>query len=218
MHAAARQFFEAVKKVFPDLFVDKTVLDFGSYNVNGSVRDLFQDCRFTGVDMIAGPDVDVIGDCAVVQLECYDIGMSSECFEHNPDWKEAFLNLAEHTKHIGAVLISCAATGRPEHGTKRTNPSESPGTNHAGIDYYRNLDFDDFGFLKSARQNLFGDWELYKNTAACDLYFIGLRPGYYLSKNPHDVIYRFQRIFRELAEANVGHIESTHWGRPQALG
>ena len=39
----------------------------------------------------------------------------------------------------GLLLFSCAAPGRPEHGTTRTSKGDSPFTN----DYYRNLSEDD---------------------------------------------------------------------------
>ena len=38
------------------------ILDVGSYNVNGSYKHLFNDkcCFYTGLDMEAGPNVDIV--------------------------------------------------------------------------------------------------------------------------------------------------------------
>jgi hypothetical protein len=36
-------------------------------------------------------------------------------------------------------LFSCATTGRPEHGTRRTSPQDSPFTSEIENDYYMNL-------------------------------------------------------------------------------
>lgn len=37
-HPAQRQFFERIKKEFPDYFVNSKVIDFGSLDINGSSK------------------------------------------------------------------------------------------------------------------------------------------------------------------------------------
>lgn len=174
MHPAAETFFKIVKEVLPEFFRDVTVLDFGSYNVNGSTRSLFECSQYIGIDLTSGPGVDIVANCAEVDLEKqFDVGISSECFEHNPEWLKSFWNLTHHTKPTGLVLFSCAATNRPPHGTKETNPGDSPGTQAVGWNYYRNLSLNDFDFLLD--NPVFSSWRLFENPQACDLYFVGMR-------------------------------------------
>jgi hypothetical protein len=52
------------------------VLEFGSRNINGSVRPLFPYAsEFVGVDLVDGPDVDVVGDAAsvIVGIDQFDV-------------------------------------------------------------------------------------------------------------------------------------------------
>jgi len=177
LHPAAETFFQSVKSTLPQFFENVSVLDFGSYDVNGSLRPLFTSSKYIGVDLIPGPGVTLVGDCSEISFkEFFDVGLSSECFEHNPQWLGSFQNLTRHTKPTGLVLFSCAATNRPKHGTKETNPSDSPGTQAVGWNYYRNLCFEDFCFLAGDEE--FSSYRLYENPIACDLYFVGMRKDF----------------------------------------
>ncbi len=71
--------------------------------------------------------------------------ISAECFEHNPLWRETFSNMYRMTKKGGVLIITCASTGRIEHGTARSVKStDSPGTTAVGWDYDMNLTQNDF--------------------------------------------------------------------------
>jgi hypothetical protein len=61
--------------------------------------------------------------------------ISTECFEHDKHYAETLNNAYNLLKVGGLLLFSCAAPGRPEHGTARTSKGDSPFTN----DYYKNL-------------------------------------------------------------------------------
>ena len=100
--------------------------------------------------------------------------ISCECFEHNPFWKETFQNMIRMCKSKGLVIMTCATTGRPEHGTTRSASFASPLTVEKGWDYYKNLtkkDFtDEFVF-----ENLFSSYEFSVDDVAKDLYFYGIK-------------------------------------------
>ena len=132
-----------------------------------------------------GPDVDVVcpGEKFADPDETYDLTISCECFEHNPQWRETFLNMYRMTKPGGIVVITCATTGRLEHGTTRTLPGSSPGNINVGWDYYKNLRERDFTSCIRL-DDLFKDYFFTKNAAAQVLYFIGLKLG-------SDSIFRF---------------------------
>lgn len=65
-----------------------TVLDVGSFDVNGSYRPLFQAPKYhyTGLDMVAGPNVDVVlespYDWSALASDSFDVVISGQAFEH----------------------------------------------------------------------------------------------------------------------------------------
>ena len=177
-HPEQAEFFSGVRKSYPSSFTGVRVLEVGSLDINGSVRDLFASCDYTGVDLQIGPGVDLACQGQLVEFPTahFDTVISAECMEHNPFWRETIANMLRMTRPGGLVLISCATTGRLEHGTTRTNPDASPFTAAEKWDYYRNLTVRDF----EAHLNLHGwlaDWGSWVNFITRDLYFVGLRQG-----------------------------------------
>ncbi len=164
--------------VFPS---DGSVLEIGSYQVNenGSLRAIFSGCRYTGVDLIEGPGVDIVASGHDLNLtsDSFDVTLSAECFEHNPLWRETFANMYRMTKPGGILIITCATTGRIEHGTARSvNPHYSPGTTAVGWDYYMNLTQKDFERAFNI-SGMFSAYHFYTVESSHDLYFFGVKGG-----------------------------------------
>lgn len=177
-HPQQAEFFGSIRERYPHHFEQAKVLEVGSLDINGSVRELFTDCDYTGVDLQLGPGVDLACPGHLLELPTgsFDTVISAECFEHNPFWRETFANMLRMTRPGGLVLLSCATTGRKEHGTARTNADASPFTVQAKWDYYRNLRASN---LEGA-VNLAGwlaDWGTWTNYVSYDLYLAGLRHG-----------------------------------------
>lgn len=175
-HPEQNEFFSSIRAFFPQAFSRARVLEVGALDINGSVRQLFSDCDYTGVDLQLGPGVDLAcpGQLLEFPTAGFDTVISAECFEHNPFWRETFANMMRMCRPGGMVLVSCASTGRKEHGTTRTNPDASPFTVQARWDYYRNLTPE----LLTRGIHLAGwlsDWHCWVNHISRDLYFIGLR-------------------------------------------
>jgi SAM-dependent methyltransferase len=170
-HAEQREFFEWLRERQPAYFMGVNVLEIGSLDINGSVRDFFTGCDYIGVDVASGPGVDVVAfaenlkypDCA------FDTVVSAECFEHNPEWRATFANMARMCS--GLVVFTCATTGRAEHGTRRSSPDMSPLT--LDWDYYQNLTAEDFKFGTNLR-SMFSSYTFTTNQASHDLYFWGI--------------------------------------------
>lgn len=152
------------------------VLEIGSYDVNGTVRNEFKGvASWTGVDLIPGPGVDVVcrGHEVSDEAGLFDVTIATEVFEHDPNWALTFKRMSELTRPGGAVIVSCASTGRPEHGTARSNQSLSPGTSSIGEDYYQNVLEKAFGsVIKNYDFACFGT--RYFRWPA-DLYFVGVK-------------------------------------------
>lgn len=92
-----------------------SVLEVGSYDVNGSVRGLFAG-EFVGSDMRAGPGVDVVAPAADLPFDDkrFDVVVSTEMLEHDTlPW----LSIAEMVRVVrpGGVLI-LTARGYDERG------------------------------------------------------------------------------------------------------
>ncbi len=80
------------------------------------------------------------------------------------------------TKSGGFLIFTCATRGRLEHGTDRTTPKASPGTQSVGWDYYYNLEEKDF-VNKIDLSIIFDDFLFLKNSDSKDLYFLGKKFG-----------------------------------------
>jgi hypothetical protein len=69
----------------------------------------------------------------------------------------------------GVLIITCASTLRPEHGTFRTSVHESPGTTSVGWDYYRNVSVSELkNFLQSLEIRT--EFRIWENRKIFDLY------------------------------------------------
>lgn len=173
-HAQQQNFMLYVKANFPEYFLNKSVLEIGSLDINGSVRTLFKNCNYLGVDLETGPGVDYVGQGQELTFPSnyYDTVISTECFEHNPFWIETFTNMIRMCKHSGLIIMTCATTGRPEHGTTRTSPSDSPFTSKIW-NYYKNLTEQDFTQHFDIA-NIFKQYKFTVEHSSCDLYFYGI--------------------------------------------
>lgn len=175
-HQSQRAFIDSISKRFPNNFKQVRVLEIGSLNINGSVRDFFSDCEYTGVDIGPGPGVDVVyeGQKFPGDDRYYDTVISAECFEHNPYWFETFFNMWRMLKPGGLFVFTCATEGRQVHGTAQEDPKASPLTVAKNWNYYRNLTKEDFSPLKL--DWFFEQHEFSNNLHPWyDLYFWGIK-------------------------------------------
>lgn len=173
-HPAQVKFVKSVKHNYPEFFKSKKVLEVGSLNINGTVRTFFEDCDYTGLDVAEGEAVDIVcqGQDYDAPDNTFDVSISCECFEHNPEWVSTFKNMHRVTRVGGLVVITCATTGRPEHGTTRVNPGCSPLTVSIGWEYYKNLTSKDFSDNFDL-DNMFKSFCFANDHQANDLYFFG---------------------------------------------
>jgi len=175
-HNEQYELINLVKQHFPASFEGGDVLEIGSLNINGSIRFAFAAKRYVGVDVAPGPGVDEVCQGQLVDHPSgtFDVTVSCECMEHNPFWVETVANMFRMTKPGGLVIVSCATTGRAEHGTTRTSGSDSPLSIIIGWEYYRNISTTDFRRTFSL-DYWFEDYLLLANWEHCDLYFVGIK-------------------------------------------
>lgn len=179
MHPQAKEFLEFIAKHFSEYFQNKKVLDVGAGDINGNNRYLFKDCQYEGNDVVRAKNVTVVSKTKDLDFpeHTFDTVVSSECFEHDPEYKESILKIYNMLKPNGLFAFTCASEGRPEHGTRRTSPDQSFGTiaNLEDMsDYYKNLVVQDINKVLDLNSH-FSTWRSYYNAITKDLYFYGIK-------------------------------------------
>jgi SAM-dependent methyltransferase len=105
----------------PSVSKGRTVLEVGSYDVNGSVRPALEahgPTSYLGVDQSAGPGVDEVAD--VTELpgrypDGFGLVVSTEMLEHVRDWREAMQALVELVAPGGLLALTTRGPGFPYH-------------------------------------------------------------------------------------------------------
>ena len=199
-HLEQRQFCIKIKEQFPEYFENKKVLDIGSLDINGNNRFLFNNCEYLGLDVSEGNNVDVVsvGHLYDAPNEYFDTIICTEVFENDMFYEDTVKNIIRMLKPGGAFIFTCAAEGRPEHGTRRCEECCSPllsKISEEWADYYKNLMENDFLQIESFKENfpdglfIFDD----KVYIPSDLYFFGVKGGTkksqtYVLKNVNSMI------------------------------
>ena len=95
MHPKAKEFLEFIAKHFSEYFQNKKVLDVGAGDINGNNRYLFKDCQYEGNDVVRAKNVTVVSKTKDLDFpeHTFDTVVSSECFEHDPEYKESILKI-----------------------------------------------------------------------------------------------------------------------------
>lgn len=183
MHLVQIEWIQKVKGAFPDFFQDKRVLDVGSLDVNGNNGQHFNQCRYYGIDIGAGNNVDFVSYCHDftpkkfgLDFDQFDTIISTECFEHDEHYAESLRNICRLLRSGGLFVFTCATIGREEHGTVASgNLDASPFTGS----YYKNLTEADI--RSSIDINLL--FSMYQfDVIGTDLRFFGIKKPYLTDK------------------------------------
>jgi SAM-dependent methyltransferase len=96
---------------------NKKILDVGSYDVNGTMKPIFEKGQYVGLDMEAGPNVDIVGVSHDIPFEKdeFDIVISSSCFEHDDMFWISFQEMCRVLKPGGYMYVQAPSNG-PYHG------------------------------------------------------------------------------------------------------
>lgn len=181
-HTQQALFCTSVRDKFPAFFSGSLVLDVGSLDINGNNQFLFDDsCCYIGVDLTPGPNVDVLTPAHLLGLpdSTFDTVISTECLEHDRFYIETIRNIFRLLKPGGLLIITCATTGRPEHGTIRTTPQDAPLLSLIDIEwgsYYKNITENDIRTAIDIDE-AFNDFYFTVNDETHDLYFYGVKHG-----------------------------------------
>jgi len=129
MHPSNILYWDTCKKRFPELFKNRRVVEFGSYDVNGTVRDYFDDCTYLGVDWRDGPGVDHV--CLAHEFDesmKFDTVISTSMLEHDPYWEKSLHKMVDVLTDDGALLLSWGSALNLSH-EEKTCPDYDEKTN-----------------------------------------------------------------------------------------
>ena len=118
MHKNNKLWLTDLKICYPSSFVNCKVLELGSYNENGSVREFFENGDYVGVDKRNGAGVDICcnAQLTIFELESFDTIISFSMLEHDSNWKDSLSHNLQFLKQKGMIFISFGAEGNLEHG------------------------------------------------------------------------------------------------------
>lgn len=110
----AQKFYE---KYCYENIQNKKILDVGSYDVNGTMKPIFEQGQYIGLDMEKGPNVDIVGKSHEIPFidNFFDIVISSSCFEHDDMFWISFKEMCRVLKPGGHMYIQAPQNG-PYHG------------------------------------------------------------------------------------------------------
>lgn len=126
MHAEALQFAqETLNRLDVGRWVidgkthrPQLVVEIGSLNINGSCRPLFEglNVRYVGIDVAAGPGVDVVADGATYEPESPPaLVICMEVLEHARNAGAVVRNALKMLAPGGVLLVTCASDPRAPH-------------------------------------------------------------------------------------------------------
>lgn len=184
-HPEQAHFVNSVRERFPEHFSGVSVLDVGSADINGNNRQHFTEYEYIGLDIAPSKNVDVITPVHLYEPEQqFDVVISTECLEHDAFYTQSLKKMVDLIKDEGMFVFTCATTGRPEHGTRRTTPQDSLTATHSvpfdhpletlWPDYYKNLTEEDIRAVLDV-EALFSDFGFSTNDHTKDLYFWGIK-------------------------------------------
>lgn len=112
----------------------RRVVELGARDVNGSVRALFSDAAYTGVDVCSGPGVDVVADAAEYVADgAVDTVVCTSVLEHTPRAREIVANAYRVLEPGGVLILTTVTDPFPPHSAIDGSLTLAPG------EYYRNV-------------------------------------------------------------------------------
>jgi SAM-dependent methyltransferase len=168
----AKSFFETYSNAF-DSSKEVKVIEIGSQDVNGSLRDVCPDrFKYIGLDFQSAKGVDIVLDdpySLPFEDDSIDIVLSSSCFEHSEMFWLVFLEVLRVLKPSGLFYLNAPSAGNfhrfpvdcwrfyPDSGKALVKWAQRNGLNSQMLESYIQLgggQWQDFVgiFIKSAEQ------------------------------------------------------------------
>jgi SAM-dependent methyltransferase len=121
----------------------------GNWPYSGPVRPLFAAAEYVGVDIVAGPNVDVVADAATWEPEPFwraDTVVCCETLEHTPEAQTICNNAHRLLIPGGVFIVTTAGIGRAPHSATDGGPLRQVICERTGMridEFYRNISRDE---------------------------------------------------------------------------
>jgi hypothetical protein len=175
MHNEAGVFLESAKIKYPSFFKNTNVVEFGSRQVCGSPRFLFENCNYVGVDVNPGECVDIVSLAHEYQHDGKaDVVISTEMLEHDMFWQSSLMNMVNILRPSGLLMLTAGGLHRMPHSSCFTIPIEWE-------NYYRNISVLDLvsvlkpDVLFSQCMIQYNDARNIHGNIGSDIYFYGIK-------------------------------------------
>jgi hypothetical protein len=134
LHVEAFGFVERLCAERFATFDGLTVVEYGSLDINGSVRGLFPGSRYHGIDLQAGPGVDEVADAISWRASApADVVVCCEVLEHSPEPGGIVSSAAANLRSGGWLIVTCATDTRAGHSAVDGGPLRD-GEHYGNID------------------------------------------------------------------------------------
>ena len=115
MHWTVKRTFETFLHKYFEAENDLVVLEIGSANVNGGLRDeKLKNMTWVGVDLNEGPGVDFtikVGEKLPFNNQTFDLVVASSVFEHDIQFWNTFLEMSRVMKPEGLLILIMPSQG-----------------------------------------------------------------------------------------------------------
>lgn len=121
MHFSVYKFFFDITDI--NEYRDKSILEIGSYDVNGSLRPIIfwsmAPASYVGTDLREGPMVDRVIPAELLDTyyidNFFDAIICTEMLEHTLEWRKSINNMKHIVRVGGSILLTTRSIGFPLH-------------------------------------------------------------------------------------------------------
>jgi len=114
MHDSSRKLVEAMILYHLSSKTGMAVLDVGALDVNGTYRGLFKEHDYTAMDIVAGPNVDIVG-WENIEPQAYDVVVCGQCAEHAENTQLLMQDVGGACKPGGLIFLVVPSRAQIEH-------------------------------------------------------------------------------------------------------
>lgn len=144
------------------------VVEYGSLDINGTVRDVIDADAYFGIDLQDGPGVDAIADASMWRAsEPVDLIVCCEVLEHTPAVADIVRSAFANLRVGGLFVVTCATDFREPHSAIDGGPLR-------GDEWYANVGAQELKQFALDAGFLIVDWTL--NFEHGDLYLTAVKP------------------------------------------
>lgn len=116
MHEANLEFWRQNRETYNHYFHKKDVIECGSMDMCGTVRQFFSANRYIGVDWRPGKGVDLVSLVHDLKFKDeFDVVISASMLEHDPHWDKSIRKMVSMLKDSGILLLSWGAAENGIH-------------------------------------------------------------------------------------------------------